>query len=53
MGKQEPDPKSLDDSNSTHKPDTSTVDVPVATNMAIPSIPSSLLPQPSWFTAKR
>ncbi|KAG5625331.1 hypothetical protein H5410_010549 [Solanum commersonii] len=53
MGKQEPDPKSLDDSNSTHKPDTSTVDVPVATNMAIASIPSSLLPQPSWFTAKR
>lgn len=53
MGKQEPDPKSLDDSNSTHKPDTSTLDVLAATDMAKPSISSSLLPQPSWFTAKR
>lgn len=57
MGKQGPDPKPLDDSNSTHKPksnpNTSLVDVPVATDMAKASIPSSLLPQPSWFTAKR
>ncbi|MCD9559009.1 hypothetical protein HAX54_016724 [Datura stramonium] len=57
MGNQEPDPKPLDDSNSTHKPksnpNTSLVDVPAATDMARASIPSSLLPQPSWFTAKR
>lgn len=57
MGKQEPDPKPLDDSNSTNKPksnpNTSLVDVPAPTDMAKSSIPSSLLPQPSWFTAKR
>ncbi|KAJ8529959.1 hypothetical protein K7X08_036794 [Anisodus acutangulus] len=59
MEKQEEDSKPLGDSNSTNKsnsnPNTSLVDVPAAapTDMAISSIPSSLLPQPSWFTAKR
>ncbi|XP_059313844.1 probable sphingolipid transporter spinster homolog 2 [Lycium ferocissimum] len=57
MEKQEPDSKPLDDSNSTNKPNsnpnTSLVDVPPTTDMAISSISSTLLPQPSWFTAKR
>ncbi|KAF3630222.1 putative sphingolipid transporter spinster 2 [Capsicum chacoense] len=55
MGKKEAEQKPLDDSNSTHKSNTSLVDKPAAaaTDMAITSIPSTLLPQPSWFTAKR
>lgn len=47
MGKQGPDPKPKSN------PNTSLVDVPAATDMSKASIPSSLLPQPSWFTAKR
>ncbi|KAF3669842.1 putative sphingolipid transporter spinster -like protein 3 [Capsicum annuum] len=58
MEKQKQDSKPLDDSNSTNKsnsdPNTSLVDMPAATDMATTSTPlSSLLPQPSWFTAKR
>ncbi|XP_016449359.1 putative sphingolipid transporter spinster homolog 2 isoform X1 [Nicotiana tabacum] len=54
MEKQEPEPKPLVDSNSTPKPNTNTnTSLAAETGMVIPSIPSSLLPQPSWFTAKR
>ncbi|XP_009769193.1 putative sphingolipid transporter spinster homolog 2 [Nicotiana tabacum] len=54
MEKQEKEPKPSDDSNSTPKPNTNTnTSLAAETGMVIPSISSSLLPQPSWFTAKR
>ncbi|OIT06121.1 hypothetical protein A4A49_05563 [Nicotiana attenuata] len=54
MEKQETEPKPLDHSNSTPKPNTNTdTSLAAETGMVIPSITSSLLPQPSWFTAKR